>query len=112
MEKYLPAKENPIFLFWRILWSFSFSTGLLGVLISFFSLNTGLTGMTPPMIYSLSVFAAAVALPIYMLPAYFAYRKRIKTAKKYLLLNLLLGWTVVGYIVLVFKVRFYGAKEA
>ncbi len=105
MEK-LSRKENPIFLFWKILWSFSFSTGILGLIVSFFSLNTGLTGMTPPMLYSLSVFSAAVALPIYMLPSYFAYRKRMPNARKMLLLNLLLGWTVVGYIVCVFKVRF------
>lgn len=105
MEK-LSRKENPIFLFWKILWSFSFSTGILGLIVSFFSLNTGLTGMTPPMLYSLSVFAAAVVLPIYMIPSYFAYRKRMKNARKMLLFNLLLGWTVVGYIVCVFKVRF------
>ncbi len=106
MEKYLPAKENPIFLFWKILWSFSFSTGILGLIVSFFSLNTGLTGMTPPMIYTLSVFAAAVVLPIYMLPSYFAYRKRLKQARKWLWLNLLLGWTVVGYVICAFKIRF------
>ena len=88
MEKYLPAKENPIFLFWKILWSFSFSTGILGLIVSFFSLNTGLTGMTPPMIYTLVVFAAAVILPIYTLPAYFAYRKRLADARKWLLINL------------------------
>ena len=105
MEK-LARKENPIFLFWKILWSFSFSTGILGLIVSFFSLNTGLTGMTPPMLYSLSVFAAAVVLPIYMMPSYFAYRKRMLNARKMLLLNLLLGWTVVGYIVCIFKVRF------
>lgn len=105
MEK-LARKENPIFLFWKILWSFSFSTGILGLIVSFFSLNTGLTGMTPPMLYSLSVFAAAVVLPIYMLPSYFSYRKRMPNARKMLILNLLLGWTVVGYVVCVFKVRF------
>ena len=105
MEK-LARKENPIFLFWKILWSFSFSTGILGLIVSFFSLNTGLTGMTPPMLYSLSVFAAAVVLPIYMLPSYFAYRKRMPNARKMLSLNLFLGWTVVGYVVCVFKVRF------
>ena len=105
MEK-LSRKENPIFLFWKILWSFSFSTGILGLIVSFFSLNTGLTGMTPPMLYSLSVFAAAVVLPIYMMPSYFAYRKRMPNARKMLILNLLLGWTVVGYVVCVFKVRF------
>ncbi len=105
MEK-LSRKENPIFLFWKILWAFSFSTGILGLIVSFFSLNTGLTGMTPPMLYSLSVFAAAVVLPIYTIPSYFAYRKRMPNARKMLLLNLLLGWTVVGYIVCIFKVRF------
>ena len=105
MEK-LSHKENPIYLFWKILWSFSFSTGVLGLIVSFFSLNTGLTGMTPPMIYSVSVFAAAIFLPIYTLPAFFAYRKRMAAQRKILLLNLFLGWTVVAYIILVFKVRF------
>lgn len=105
MEK-LSRKENPVFLFWKILWSFAFSTGVLGLLISFFSLNTGLTGMTPPMLYSLCVFGAAAVLPLYMLPSYFAYRKRMQNARKMLLLNLLLGWTAVGYIVCIFKVRF------
>ena len=106
MKKHLPAKENPVFLFWKILWSFCFSTGLFGLVVSFFSLNTGLTGLTPPMIYSLTAFAATVAVPLYTLPAFFAYRKRLKNAKRWLWLNLALGWTVVGYFVCVFKIRF------
>ncbi len=105
MEK-LPRKENPIYLFWKILWSFSFSTGVLGLIVSFFSLNTGLTGLTPPMLYSLTVFGAAVFLPIYLMPSYFAYRKRMEKKRKILLCNVLLGWTVVAYIICIFKVRF------
>ncbi len=105
MEK-LSRKENPVFHFWQILWAFSFSTGVFALIVSFFSLNTGLTGMTPPMLYALGVFFAAFALPIYTLPSYFAYRKRMKKSRLLLLCNLLLGWTVVGYIICVFKVRF------
>ena len=105
MEK-RSRKENPVFHFWQILWAFSFSTGILALIISFFSLNTGLTGMTPPMTYALSVFFAAIVLPLYMLPSYFAYRKRMAGERRLLLCNLLLGWTVVGYIVCIFKVRF------
>lgn len=103
----LKRKENPIFLFWQILWSFSAATGVLALAISFFSLNTGLTGMTPPMAYAVVVFSAAIFLPIYLLPAYFAYRKRMKKARALLLCNLLLGWTVVAYIACACKVRFY-----
>ena len=105
MEK-LTRKENPIFLFWQILWSFAFSTGVLALIISFFSMNTGLTGMTPPMIYALLAFSSAIFCPIYTLPSFFAFRKRMQKRKTVLLCNLLLGWTVVGYIVCVFKVRF------
>lgn len=105
--EYLKRKENPIFLFWQILWSFSVATGVLALIVSFFSLNTGLTGMTPPMAYAVVVFSAAVILPIYLLPSYYAYRKRMKKARALLLCNLLLGWTVVGYIICVVKVRFY-----
>ncbi len=97
-------KQNPIFHFWQILWAFSFSTGVLALIVSFFSLNTGLTGMTPPMTYALTVFFAAVALPIYTLPSYFAYRKGMKGERKLLIWNLLLGWTVVGYVVCIFRV--------
>lgn len=103
----LKRKENPIFLFWQILWSFSVATGILALIISFFSLNTGLTGMTPPMAYAIIVFTAAWFLPIYLLPSYYAYRKRMKNARRILLCNLLLGWTIAAYIVCAVKVRFY-----
>lgn len=104
--KTITRKENSVYLFWQILWAFSVSTGILALIISFFSLNTGLTGMSPPMGYAITVFSAAVILPIYTLPAFFAFRKQMKKKKQILLCNLLLGWTVVGYIVCVFKVRF------
>lgn len=104
MEK-LPYKENPVYLFWKILWAFSFSTGVLALIISFFSLNTGLTGMTPPMAYAVLVFFAAIFLPAYTLPSFFAYRKRLHNARRLLACNLLLGWTLVGYIVCAVKVN-------
>lgn len=107
MEK-LPCKENPVYLFWKILWAFSFSTGVLALIISFFSLNTGLTGMTPPMAYAVAVFFAALFLPIYTLPSYFAYRKHMGRAGRLLVCNLLLGWTLVGYIICAVKV--YNSK--
>ncbi len=102
MER-LPRRENPVYLFWKILWSFSVSTGILALIISFFSLNTGLTGMTPPMAYAVVVFGAALFLPIYLLPAFFAYRNKKKNARTLLLCNLLLGWTVVGYFICAVK---------
>lgn len=103
MEK-LPRRENPVYLFWKILWSFSFATGVLALIVSFFSLNTGLTGMTPPMTYAVSVCTASVFFPVYLLPSYYAYRNRAANRKKLLLCNLFLGWTVVGYIVCAVKV--------
>ncbi|MBQ6824072.1 MAG: superinfection immunity protein [Clostridia bacterium] len=103
--EYLNYKENPIYLFWKLLWAFSVSTGILAVIISFFSMNTGLTGAGPAMVYALTVFGAAVVLPIYTLPAFFAYRNRMKKARVLLLCNLLLGWTVIGYIVCIAKIR-------
>ena len=103
MER-LPRKQNPVYQFWKLLWSFSVSTGVLALIISFFSMNTGLTGMAPPFVYALVIFAAAVVLPIYMLPSFFAYRCRVKNARALLLWNLFFGWTVVGYFLCAFKV--------
>ena len=102
MER-LPRKENPVYLFWKLLWSFSVSTGILALIISFFSMNTGLTGMSLPFVYAMVIFGAAVVLPIYTLPSFFAYRRRLKNARALLLWNLFLGWTVVGYLVCIAK---------
>ncbi len=96
--KKIPNKENSIYLCWRVVWTLGFSILLLGCLVAFFSLNTGFTGMTPPAIVALCGAAAIPAVPLYTLPAYFAYRKEMPDRRKLLWVNLLLGWTVVGYI--------------
>lgn len=104
MEK-LKAKENPICNFWKILWAFAFSTGTIALIVSFFSLNTGLEGMSPPFGYATFIFGLAAIMPIYTLPAYFAHRKRSPKRKGVTLWNLLAGWTVIGYIICVIYVR-------
>lgn len=96
--KGIPRKENSIYLFWKMLWVFAAVTSFLALIIGFFSLNTGLTGFMPPFSYAASILLTAVFLPIYMLPAYFAYKWQQPTKKKILWLNLLLGWTIVGYV--------------
>ena len=101
---YCTRKENPIYRFWKILWAFSFSSGIMALIIGMFSLNTGFEGLTPPLTYALFVFAAAVVLPIYSLPAFFAYRKRMAKSKRLAVLNFLAGWTVIGYILCVVAV--------
>lgn len=105
MKYPVPRKENPVYLFWKILWTFCFCTGAFSVVVAFFSLNTGFTGMTPPAVYLLFTVVAAVVLPIYTAPAYCAYRKAMPRAKGILWLNLLLGWTLVGYIICAVKVE-------
>ena len=94
----IPRKENNIYLFWKILWAFCGSTGLLALVIGFFSLNTGMTGLTPPLTYAVMAFLLAVFLPVYILPSYFAYRMQLAKRRRILWVNLLLGWTLVGYI--------------
>ncbi len=101
----IPRKENNIYLIWKICWAFAASTGILALIISFFSLNTGFSGMTPPLTYAVVVFFLAAFLPLYLLPAYFAYRKQLEKKRLVFGLNLLLGWTVVGYIACAFYVR-------
>ncbi len=98
MEYPVPRKENPIYLFWKILWAFCFSTAMIAAMVAFFSLNTGFTGMTPPAAYLVVMVASMVFFPIYTLPSYFAFRKAMKKRKTFLLVNLLLGWTILGYI--------------
>ena len=96
-------KENPIFQFWKLLWVFAPATAFLALIIGFFSLNTGMTGFLPPFSYAASVMIAAVFLPIYMLPAYYAYRWNQPKKRRLLWLNLLLGWTLVGYLICFIK---------
>lgn len=96
--KKISNKENSIYLGWRVVWTIAFCVILLGALISFFSLNTGLEGMTPPAIAVICGAISIPAVPLYTLPAYFAYRKEMPARKRLLWLNLLLGWTVAGYI--------------
>lgn len=98
MKYPVPRKENPLFLFWKLLWTFSFCTSLFALVVAFFSLNTGFTGMTPPIIYIVYALGAAVFLPLYTLPSYCAWRKGMEKRKKVLLCNLFLGWTLAGYI--------------
>lgn len=107
----VPRKENPIYLFWKILWAFSFTTGAFSLVVAFFSLNTGFTGMTPPATYFVLVTAAAIVLPLYTLPAYCAYRKDMKGAKRILLCNLFLGWTLIGYILCAVRVAQYKISD-
>ena len=96
--KRIPNKENSVYQGWRVVWVLGVCAALLGVLIGFFSLNTGYEGLTPPAIMAIIGMVAIPAVPLYTLPAYFAYRKGLASKKKYLWANLLLGWTVVGYI--------------
>ena len=107
MKYPVPRKENTVWLFWKILWTFCFCTGAFSVVVAFFSLNTGFTGMTPPAICLLFTVAAAVVLPLYTAPSYCAYRKAMPDAGKILLLNLLTGWTLAGYIICAVKVNQY-----
>lgn len=104
MKYPVSRKENPIYLSWKILWAFCFCTGAFSVVVAFFSLNTGFTGMTPPAIYLLFMIAAAVVVPVYTAPSYCAYRKAMPQAKKLLLINLFFGWTVAAYIICAVKV--------
>ena len=104
MEYPVPRKENPLFLFWKLLWTFSFCTSLFALVVAFFSLNTGFTGMTPPIIYIIYAMGTALLMPVYNLPSYYAYRKGMDKRKKLLLCNLLLGWTLAGYILCIVKV--------
>ncbi len=104
MEK-LKAKENPICSFWKILWAFAIATGGMALVVSFFSLNTGLEGMSPPFGYATFIFSLAALMPLYTLPAFFAHRKRMKKRKGLTAWNLLAGWTVIGYIICVIYVR-------
>ena len=100
MERNLvPRKENPLFLCWRILWTFALCSSAFALVVAFFSLNTGFEGMTPPILYIIYALFTAAVFPLYTLPSYFAYRKRAQGRKKWLLLNLFLGWTLAGYIV-------------
>lgn len=109
--EYCKRKDNPIYSFWKILWAFSFSTGIMALIISFFSLTTGFEGMTPPLTYALIVFALAIALPLYSLPAFFAHRKRMEKRKSLTLCNFFLGWTLIGYILCAVSVAKGGKKQ-
>ncbi len=111
MKYPVPRKENPVWLFWKILWTFCFCTGAFSVVVAFFSLNTGFAGMTPPAIYLLFMMVAAVAVPFYTAPSYCAYRKAMPDAKKILWCNLLLGWTLVGYILCAVRVDRYKLSD-
>ncbi len=113
MAKEYPVarKENPLYLFWKLLWAFCFSTGMIGAIVAFFSLNTGFTGMTPPATYMVLMLAAAVVLPLYTLPSYFAFRKAMKKRRAFLWCNLLLGWTFIGYIICIIWVDKTGINE-
>ena len=96
--KKLPNKENNVYLGWRVVWTISVCAIIIGLVVSFFSLNTGFTGMTPPMIVVVAAAIAIAAVPLYTLPAFFAYRKAMDGRKKLLWVDLLLGWTIIGYI--------------
>ena len=112
MEYPVPRRENPLFLFWRILWTFCFCTSVFALVVAFFSLNTGFTGMTPPILYIIYAMAAAVLFPLYTMPSYFAFRKGMEERKKLLLCNLFLGWTAVGYILCAVRVKKAPIKPA
>jgi len=111
MEHPVPRKENPLYLFWKILWAFCFSTAMIAAMVAFFSLNTGFTGMTPPAVYLVVAVAVALVLPLYTLPSYFAFRKQMQKRKGLLWCNLLLGWTLVGYIICIVWVCKTGIRE-
>ncbi len=102
--KFLPRKENPIFHFWKILWTLSFVTIVMSIIVGFFSLNTGYTGMTPAACCLVVAAVMAVFLPIYTLPSYYAFRKRLPQRRGLLICNLLLGWSLIGYIIVAVKV--------
>ena len=105
--EYLPAKENPICNLWKILWAIAVSTGIMAFIISFFSLNTGFEGMNPPFWYGVFIFGLAILMPLYSLPAFFAHRKRMKARRSVAAWNLLLGWTLIGYVICAVYVRLH-----
>ncbi len=94
----LVRKMNPIYQFWRVWWAFCGTTGLLALLIGFFSLNTGLRGLTPPLCYASAAFLSMMVLPLYTFPSYWAYRHQKSKKRRLLWINVLLGWTLIGYI--------------
>ncbi|MBQ7090014.1 MAG: superinfection immunity protein [Clostridia bacterium] len=96
--KKLPNRENRIYLGWRIVWTVCVCAVIIGLVVSFFSLNTGFEGMTPPMTVAVGAAISIAGIPLYTLPAFFAYRKEHPARRALLWVNLLLGWTVAGYI--------------
>lgn len=110
-KQLVSRKENPLFLCWRILWTFALCSSAFALVVAFFSLNTGFEGMTPPILYIIYALLTAVVFPLYTLPSYYAYRKAAKGRKKWLLLNLFLGWTLVGYIACIIGVAKAGREE-
>ena len=77
----------------------------MAFVISFFSLNTGFEGMNPPFWYAVFIFSLALLMPLYSLPAYFAHRKQLKARRAVTAWNLLMGWSLIGYIICAVYVR-------
>lgn len=105
--EYLSRKENPICHLWQILWAIALSTGIMALVISFFSLNTGFEGMNPPFWYAVFIFGLAILMPLYSLPAFFAHRKQMKARRAITFWNLVAGWTLIGYVICVIYVRLH-----
>lgn len=49
------------------------------------------------------IFGSIIGFFIYMLPTLIAFNKNNPDRMKVLVLNFLLGWTVIGFIILLYK---------